>query len=478
MAYVALALLGLTLLLGSIVWKLRKANATLREKRQAIVVEEHRMFSFLHGLGAALQTSRTQEELYQYILNGALRVIEGSQGALFLLDKKGKSLVPRALSDHCPPLIASLLADYDPAMPKQQRSARLLRAVPLTDADALLVDCMKTRNGMHLENLGSHAAFQQASSEDQAKLPHRAMLAPLHFGQHDLGVIIVLNEGTAAPFDANDFAVFRSLADQSSLALGTDQLSRKALAQRRLEEELLNAREVQRILLPDKAPPLDGFRIAARNQAARSVSGDYYDFIPLGKHALGVAIADVSGKGLPASLTMVMGRSVLRANTESWQSPAEALAMVNRILHPDMRTDMFVSMIYLIAKSGSGKITLARAGHDPALLYRAATQSIEEIAPPGLAVGVDAGRIFERDTHDHSLEMLPGDVLLLYTDGITEAENAMGDEFGIDLLQETFLESAPLGAEQILNDIHEKVAAFVAESQQTDDMTMVVLEKT
>ena len=223
---------------------------------------------------------------------------------------------------------------------------------------------------------------------------------------------------------------------------------------------------------------LSGYRITARYQAAGSVSGDYYDFIPLGKHALGVAIADVSAKGLPASLTMVMGRSVLRANAEAWQSPAESLAVVNRILHPDMRHDMFVSMIYLIAKADSGEIILARAGHDPALIYRAATQTIEEATPPGLAVGVDAGRIFERDTKDFTLHLQPGDCLLLYTDGLTEAEDSTGDEFGIDRLISGFKDTAPHGAERIADALFKKVTTFAVDSKQTDDMTLVVLEKT
>ena len=478
MDYIALFLLGIALPLVYLVRKQRQAIAQLKEKRREIVVEEHRMFSYLHGLGEALQTSRTREELHQYILKGATEVVKGAQGALYLLDKKQVRLVPKAMSGQCPPLVAKLLAEYDPADPEMQRSDLLLETISIDDADSVIVSCLSKRECLNLDDLSSHQAFAEATPNDRVKIQHAAMLAPLYFGEHDLGVMVVLREKNAPDFDANDTALFGSLADQCSLALGTDQLSRQSIAQQRLEEELLNAREVQRILLPDKAPPLPGYRISARNLAAGSVSGDYYDFIPLGKHALGVAIADVSGKGLPASLTMVMGRSVLRANTEAWQSPAEALAMVNRILHPDMRTDMFVSMIYLIAKAGSGEVVMARAGHDPALLYRADTKTIEEIAPSGLAVGVDGGPIFERDTKDHTIHLETGDILLLYTDGITEAENHLGDEFGVDQLKTTFADLATSSTEEIMNAVYAKVTAFAVDSPQTDDMTMVVLEKT
>lgn len=483
MEYVALLLLGSCALLGTIVWKQRQAIAALKEKRKEIVVEEHRMFSFLHGLGESLQNSRTQAEFYQFILNGAIRVVEGSQGALYLLDTKetkdAAALVPHAVTPDCAPLTKDLVVNYDPANPSKLQSAIQLRSIEPDENESILRDCLKHRRGLHLNDLSTHAAFSELLETDRAKLHLPAMLAPLYFGEGDLGVLVVLGHAQEKRrFDANDFAVFRSLADQCSLALGTAQLSRQSVVQRRLEEELLNAREVQRILLPNQAPPLPGYRIAGNNKAARTVSGDYYDFIRLGESHLGIAIADVSGKGLPASLMMAMGRSVLRANAEPWFSPSKALAVVNRILYPDMRQDMFVSMIYLIATSESGEIVMARAGHDPPLVYRAASKTVEELNPNGLAVGVDEGPVFERNTADLSLTLATGDALLLYTDGINEAQNAEGEEFGLERLRTAFQEAAPRGTDHIMADLHAKVAEFVGDFPQTDDMTMVVLEKT
>ncbi|MFT4636981.1 MAG: sigma-B regulation protein RsbU (phosphoserine phosphatase) [Verrucomicrobiales bacterium] len=475
MVYIALLLLGICALLGALVWKQRLSITRLKEKRKEIVVEEHRMFSFLHGLGEALQTSRTRAEFYQFILNGAIGVVKGQHGALYLLDDRESVLVPQAVSSDCPPLTVDLLQEYDPTDPSKQYSAIQLRNVHHHDEKTILGDCLAERACLHLHDLFSHAAYEDASVSDREKLQASAMLAPLYFGERDIGVIIIIRD---ARFSGNDFAVFRSLSDQCALALGTAQLSRQSVEQQRLKEELLTAREVQRILLPDKAPPLKGYRIAGNNEAARTVSGDYYDFIHLGKEHLGIAIADVSGKGLPASLMMAMGRSVLRANAEPWFSPAKALAVVNRILYPDMREDMFVSMVYLIAKGDSGEIVMARAGHDPPMIYRAATKTIEEADPPGLAVGVDEGPIFERDTKDFRITLEAGDCLVLYTDGINEAQDSEGDEFGLEQMREIILEAAPQGADHLMAQLYAKVEEFVGEYPQTDDMTLVVLEKT
>ncbi len=476
MVYLALFLFGISIALGRVVWNQRRTISALKEKRKEIVVEEHRMFSFLHGLGEALQVSRTQAEFHEFILHGAQRVVEATHGALYLLDANGTTLVPRALSPACPPLTPDLVPAYSPAKPAESRSAIQLRPIPLEETNTLLGHCLAQHRGLHLNDLSSHQAFASLPQAEREKLRFTAMLALLQFGGSSLGVLVVLSGSKR--FDANDFAVFRSLADQSSLSLGTAQLNRQAVIQRRLEEELRNAREVQRILLPAESPPLEGYRIAGNNRAARTVSGDYYDFLPLGEEHLGVAIADVSGKGLPASLMMAMGRSVLRANAEPWFSPSKALAIVNRILFPDMRQDMFISMIYLIASKKGGEVVMARAGHDPPLLFRAANGSVEMPTPSGLAVGIDEGPVFERRTQDYKMTLESGDCLLLYTDGISEAQNAEGEEFGMERLEATFQEAAPRGAREIERCLDEKIAQFVGDCPQTDDMTLVVLEKT
>jgi sigma-B regulation protein RsbU (phosphoserine phosphatase) len=459
-------------MLGIIVWKQRKAITTLNERRKEVVVEEHRMFSFLHGLGEVLQSSKTKTQLYQYILEGAMRVVEAREGALYLVNESGTKLVPRALSPGCPALFSNPETPVEALDAEQLRSHLQLISLTL-DETTIVGECLATRKGMHLDHLQDHASLAE-SRDDRVAGP--AMLAPLYFGDTNLGTLVVLEK--LGKFSSNDFAVFRSLADQCSLALGTSQLSRQASAQRRLEGELQTAREVQRILLPDDAPPLHGFVMAGRNRAARIVSGDYHDFIPLDNNHVGVAVADVSGKGLPASLMMAMGRSVLRANAQPWLSPSKALAAVNQILFPDIREDMFISMVYLILKEDFSEVTMSRAGHDPPLIYRAASREIEELAPPGLAVGVDEGPAFERVTGDLKVQMATGDTILLYTDGLNEALNAEGDEFGLERICETFSRYAHKGADAVLDRLFEAAEEFVGEFEQSDDMTIVVLEKT
>ena len=251
---------------------------------------------------------------------------------------------------------------------------------------------------------------------------------------------------------------------------------REASEKRRMVRELRVARHVQNVLLPEEDPKVSGYRVYGTNVPARIISGDYYDYIPLEDGRLGVAIADVSGKGVSAGLMMATCRSALRAAVGG-ESPAEALATVNRQLFPDMREDMFISMAYMILENGSGRMTLARAGHDAPLMFRKATGEIEVLKPGGLALGVDEGPVFERVTQDFAAEFAPGDCLLLYTDGVNEAQNGDDEEFGKERMLEVFRKAAPLGGEEVLVALQREVDEFVGDNPQMDDITLIAIEK-
>jgi phosphoserine phosphatase RsbU/P len=168
---------------------------------------------------------------------------------------------------------------------------------------------------------------------------------------------------------------------------------------------------------------------------------------------------------------------VLRSLAGAHEDPAEALGRVNRQIFPDIKEDMFISLYYAVIDGEDGAMTLARAGHDPALLYRAIEKTVMLLKPPGLALGIDGGDVFERVTKAHKIHMNPGDCLLFHTDGVKEATNAAGEEFGMDRLCDAFRESASLGAEASIRSIERELAKFVGEAKQADDITLVAMEK-
>jgi sigma-B regulation protein RsbU (phosphoserine phosphatase) len=193
---------------------------------------------------------------------------------------------------------------------------------------------------------------------------------------------------------------------------------------------------------------------------------------------LGVAIADVSGKGVPASIIMAICRSVLRSQATGNPSPADVLQKVNRQIYPDIKEDMFISMAYVILDHAHNTTLLSRAGHDAPLLYRRATETVTPVKPLGMVVGIDSGSVFDRITGDFALSLEPGDCLLLYTDGVTEALDANGDEFGFDRVVQCVRASAPSGAPAIITRLIDELRSFVGAQPQNDDITLIAIRKT
>lgn len=447
----------------------------LRRRLREFEGEELRMFSFLRDLGKAINQDPTPALLSRMIVDGVVDVIKARGGAVYFLDETNRFLTPSYVSEDCPPLVGVPVE----VRRKAERDPRVLEShIRLSRAaidDGILGHCLAVGEAVQVEDVKSHPAFHDDFMRYTGDVS--VMLAPLRHGGRDLGVLAIARRHADGSFSANDFTVFRSAAEQSSFALGNARLHREATEKRTMEDELRHAREVQRILLPQDDPVIAGFRISGTNLPARIISGDYYDYIGIGPQRTGIAIADVSGKGLPAGLLMAMCRSTLRSLAPGNDSPSAVLAAVNRKLFPDIREDMFISMAYAIVDESDGRIVMARAGHDPALWYHRASGEVEPLRPPGLALGVDEGAVFERVTKDLVIEMKPGDCLLLHTDGVREATDGNDGEFGMERLCETFRLAAPLGAEAVLLRLQEELRRFAGNGPQMDDITLVAIER-
>ena len=452
----------------------RKAHK-IRKKFHEMEGEEQRMFTFLHDLGLAIEGEPSSSQLSRIIVDGIDKVVSAKGGAIYHLSPDNLYLSPSYISEDCPPLIGIPVEVRKKATrdPRALESHVRLARVPVDEG--ILGHCLSLGEPIHVKDVKNHPAFRDAFTRYTDDVS--ALLAPLRHAGKDLGVLVVARPHGDGGFTSNDFAVFRSSAEQSSFAIGNAKIHRLANEKRAIETELQNAREVQRILLPQCDPVVPGFRISGTNVPARIISGDYYDYIEAGQNQFGIAIADVSGKGVPAGLLMAMCRSSLRSVTQGQFSPSKALAAVNRQLFPDIREDMFISMAYGILDGDTGTLTLARAGHDPALLYRRATGRVEVLRSPGLALGIDSGDVFERVTKDQKVILKSGDCVLFYTDGVKEALNKEEEEFGMDRMADAFSRAAPLGSEAVLTRIQDELAHFTGDGPQMDDITLVAIEK-
>jgi sigma-B regulation protein RsbU (phosphoserine phosphatase) len=445
----------------------------LKQEKEELLTEESRMFSFLHEIGENLAHDRGLRRLHEDIVLGAMRVVGADSTALYIIDPRGSTdLIPAALTRDCPALIElpEKLASESPAT---LHSYLQLTATPSTAG--LLGKCFTSQAAVNTGPLIPGVNWSGRLAPSQVGMS--VMVAPVTTGSRRLGVLAAVQQAGKEPFTHHEFEVFRSAAEQCGFALASAMTQQEAMDKRRIEEELRSASEVQRILLPQVAPELGDYLIAATNTPAKVMSGDYYDFIQLDDDHLGVVIADVSGKGFPASLVMATCRALLRGLALSELSPSVTLSKVNRRLWGDVREDMFISLAYCILDRSSPQVVMARAGHDAPLLFSKATGDVTVLKPPGLAMGVDSGKVFERATKDHTFSMESGDCLLLYTDGINEAVNSEGDEFGMEFLTETFRAAAPGGAQAVLDAFQKAVKDFAGSQPQNDDITIIVVQK-
>jgi sigma-B regulation protein RsbU (phosphoserine phosphatase) len=300
------------------------------------------------------------------------------------------------------------------------------------------------------------------------------LCAPLTVKERITGLVYVDNRLQAGIFDQSDLDLLTAFANQAAIAIENARLYQVAVEKGRMEQELRMAREIQRSLLPARIPRLAGYELAADWQAAHEVAGDFYDLIELGEDGrLGVLIADVSDKGAPAAIFMAVARSLIRGNAVGSATPLEAMERANRLVFADSRAGMFVTAFYAVLSPGSGRIQYVNAGHNPPLLRRAAGD-VEALSRGGMALGLHPDNRLTLG----ELELRVGDVLVLYTDGVTEAPNRQMEEFGLRRLMELLARCGGLDAAGWLQRILEAVRAFTGEAAAFDDITLVVIRRT
>jgi sigma-B regulation protein RsbU (phosphoserine phosphatase) len=446
-----------------------QAIAEILHEEQEIVEEELRLFEFLHNLGEAIAREDNQASIYRLIVEGAAAVLKCPSGALYLLDAAERNLVPRHVMENCLPL--SLL----PARSSAQGSLlSQMRLLPLPAQEGLLGEVLRAQRVECLDDLSADARTAPLLQAHHLN-GGAALIGALVSGSRRLGVLVVCCP-QARQFSDNDRQVFSSLVEQSAFALANAMAHQAAAEKRRIEAELRAASDIQRILLPANPPQIAGWKVAGRNRAARVLSGDSFDYVSLADGSTAVSIADVSGKGTAAALIMAMSRTALRMSLPDAAGPAAALAAVNQQLYPDIQQDMFITMICLMLRV-DGHLRLARAGHTKPLLWRSAGDEVQVLQSGGLAVGIDKGAVFERVTKDLQVELQSGDLLLLYTDGVNEAQDSLGEEFGEQRIIAAMHELAPRGPQALVDGLIERVDAFCEGRRGHDDITLVALQK-
>jgi len=253
-----------------------------------------------------------------------------------------------------------------------------------------------------------------------------------------------------------------------------ERLKRTTAEKERLLKEIEIARGIQQSFLPDAPPDIEGVEIAAVSLPARVVGGDFYDFIPLDKDHWGLVVADVSGKGIPAALFMALSRALVRASAMGKLSPAEAIRHANELIMQDSKAEMFVTLFYAVLDTRTKVLCYANAGHNPPLHVSGSTSNVVLLKAQGVPVGI----ISDVEMTNEEIALRPGDAVVLYTDGVTEANNKENEQFEMERLTDVVIASRTLSADGIMAKIRGELEKFVGDHPQFDDITVMVLKAT
>jgi len=246
----------------------------------------------------------------------------------------------------------------------------------------------------------------------------------------------------------------------------------------RIAKELEIARQVQQKLLPGEPPKIKGFEIEGICIPANEVGGDYYDFIRISDAKIGIAIGDVSGKGVPAAIYMTLTKGIIQSQVENKHrlSPEQVLIKTNHSLYKMMDTKSFVTMFYAVMDIKKKILDFARAGHNPLLYFHHSDDHVVLLKPQGIALGIEKGEVFQGIIKRGHIQLEKGDLIAFYTDGFTEAMNKNLEEYGEERLCQVIRQNKEKPARMIIDLVVRDVQEFVKEYPQHDDMTMVIVK--
>jgi sigma-B regulation protein RsbU (phosphoserine phosphatase) len=471
------ALLGLVAMIVPLARARREADR-LEQENQKLAQDRQRLVDFMHLMTEALGEGLSRQELQQRIVHASI-LCTGALSACIFEQTARQTMRSIAVEGLFPPHRPVRQEGTEPFPTRAKFIEAVLRSEEFPVGEGAVGRVAQTRRGELLADAASDP--RMVKHEDPALAVRSVIVVPLVFRDRFFGVLAVTNPAGDAFFTESDFTLMQSLAEQAALALHNAEFLHLLREKQQLDLDLSLARGIQQMLLPREQPQLAGLELDARYAPAQQVGGDLYDFFPLGESRLGIVVADVSGKGIPASLLMAICRTNLRQLVARFESPAQVLTALNRALAVDIQSGLYITMLYVVVDVEHNTLTLARAGHERPLLVRRDSPPGpapgEFVASEGMALGMVDDTLFTEAMEEHTEPFAPGDTLVLYTDGVTEAPNEEGKEFSGARLVDVVRARQDRPAREINDAILAAVQQFTGETAQRDDFTLVTVRR-
>jgi sigma-B regulation protein RsbU (phosphoserine phosphatase) len=424
-------------------------------------------YGFMENLGNAITAKIDLAQVQEIIISAAVRIIGADAGVILMVDEYEDILRVRATYGIYPPLgPVPELARVTPASLK-----RFFAETPIPIGETVLGETVKTGSPTFIRDTHLDERMRENTRDDILFVSSLAAV-PLVVRGRVLGVLSVIKRAEGQLFEERDYGHLSTLAEYASITIDNLYTYLEVLEKREFERELDIAARIQQKLLPARLPELDTAALAVYSLPAKGVSGDYYDVFRVEKDKLAMAVCDVAGKGIPAAMVMVMIRSILHLIVSPQRGAAATLNLVNHGITGRIDLDHYATIGFLVYDETRREILYSNAAHLPLLVYKQSSGKTFKVDTSGLPIGIEKRTQYE----ERRFPVEKGDCVLLFTDGILEAMNPPGQQYGLGSLRRVVERCAVLPADELVRAVREDLGRFVGSARQHDDQTLLVMK--
>ncbi|MBN1271288.1 MAG: SpoIIE family protein phosphatase [Candidatus Aminicenantes bacterium] len=410
---------------------------------------EHRAFSVMSKVSGALLLHKPLNELLDYVMDLINENLPMDRGVMMLKEGNPPQMIPKVV----------------------RVNNKKLQREKIQVSQTIIDKVVNQNSSILTSDTQSDTRFKAKESIIRSNI-RSAMCVPLFNNREIIGIIYADRISLARPFTEEDLKLLTLLSNLAAVKIENSKLIDDVIEKERIEKELDLAAQIQKDFLPKEKPDFPRIEIAGNNIPCYQIGGDYYDFIPIDSSRIGIIIADVSGKGVSASLLMASLRAAIHSEISEKVDIRKMVSKLNDFVHRSSAANCFISFFFAEFTVDKGELRFINAGHNPPLIFEK-NGGVNRLESCGLCLGM-----FPSVQYDiKNISLKEGDTAVLYTDGITESRNKEGKEFGEDGLISLVKKNRKLSAQDLLSRIYEEVETFISGVDPMDDMTVVVIKK-
>lgn len=427
------------------------------------------VLDFMLEISGSLTIESNLDRVLEIVIDSAVKNTAADAGSVFLVDEIDDTMIKHKIGIGLLPPLFYVSPD---AANNMEDLLDLVVNTPILTGESIIGKAIETGRNFFIRDVLTEDDMKQNQVEGSLLFISSIMVVPLVIGGRVLGTLVLSKNRPGEHFTDIDFNHIRTFSDYAALTIDNIYNYHDLIEKSELHREIRIAADIQKNLLPSTIPETKGMSFAAFTEAARGVSGDYYDFFRLDKDNSAIIICDVVGKGVPASLLMIMIRTIIRLAASPNRDAAQILTILNKAIIGRTEADQFATMSFIIYDEMKREIVYANAAHAPLLHYQSKLGTFREVDTPGLPIGIESTIKYEQTT----ITLEKNDILALYTDGITEARNNLNKEYSQFSLQRVLKSESRQSPVKIINSLRSDLKVFVGDSRQHDDQTLLIMK--